>query len=423
MWHPAGHWTLLKAAAFWTMAALLMMLVFASAAASPLYRLYQAQFHFSTTTLTAVFAVYVLALLVPLLFFGSTSDYLGRRPVVVAGIGFSAAGCVAFLTADSVAALFVARALQGIATGLASGAIGAALIDLQPAGSQRASLVTSAFSTLGLALGALLSGALVEYAPEPTHLIWWALLTVFAAGIVAVLAMAEPGSKRPGVLASLRPRIDVPRAAWPIFARVLPCMVAVWAHGGLYLSLGPSLSALVTSSPNLVWGGFAIFLLFGTGAAAALAFRSIASRAAMLRGSGFLLGGLGLTFFAIASTNAAALLAGTAVAGLGFGLAFLGAFRRTTALAESGQNARLVAAVFVVKYFAFGVPALQPRVQAAVRRAAGARRGTFAGDRRAGRRPTDLVAANAPGVKRAPRPPRLDGRRQAGTSFASSASS
>ena len=69
--------TLPRAARFWTLAALLLMVVFASAAASPLYRVYQDQFGFSATTLTGVFAVYVLALLVALLFFGSVSDYLG----------------------------------------------------------------------------------------------------------------------------------------------------------------------------------------------------------------------------------------------------------------------------------------------------------------------------------------------------------
>ena len=74
----------------------------------------------------------------------------------------------------------------------------AALIELQPAGSQRAPLVTSAFSTLGLALGALITSALAQYAPAPARLIWWALLAVFAAGIVAVLAMGEPGTRRPG---------------------------------------------------------------------------------------------------------------------------------------------------------------------------------------------------------------------------------
>ena len=170
----SGRRTLPQAAAFWILAVLFLMLFFASAAASPLYPVYQAQFRFSATTLTAVFAVYVLVLLVTLLFFGSVSDYLGRLPVIITALVFSAAACGVFLAAHGVGALYVARSLQGIATGLASGPIGAALIDLQPAGSQRAPVVTSTFSTLGLALGALITSALVQYAPAPTHLIWWA---------------------------------------------------------------------------------------------------------------------------------------------------------------------------------------------------------------------------------------------------------
>ncbi|HZF16501.1 MAG TPA: MFS transporter [Steroidobacteraceae bacterium] len=354
----SGHRTLPKAAAFWVLAVLLLMLFFASAAASPLYRVYQVQFSYSAATLTAVFAVYVLVLLVTLLFLGSVSDYLGRIPVIIAALVFSLAGCAVFLAAHSVSALYVARSLQGIATGLATGPIGAALIDLQPPGSQRAPLVTSAFSSLGLALGALMTSALVQYAPAPTHLIWWALLAVFAVGIAAVMAMAEPGSKRPGALASLRPRIAVPRQARGTFAAALPCFVAVWALGGLYLSLGPSLAAQATGSTNLLLGGLVIFLLCGTGVGASFALRGISSRAAMLVGCLFLLAGVAVTFGAIATTTSVAFLAGTAVAGVGFGLAHLGAFRMTIALAAPGERAGLLAAIFIVNYLAFSVPAL-----------------------------------------------------------------
>ena len=117
-----------------------------------------------------MFAVYVLVLLATLLIFGTISDYLGPGfPVIIAALVFSVAGCAVFLAAHGVGALYLARSLQGIATGLASGPVGADLIGLQPAGSQRAPLVTSAFSTLGLALGALITSALVQYAPAPTR--------------------------------------------------------------------------------------------------------------------------------------------------------------------------------------------------------------------------------------------------------------
>jgi len=248
--------------------------------------------------------------------------------------------------------------LQGIAAGLASGPIGAALIDLQPPGSQRAPLMTSVFSTLGLALGALITSTLVQYAPAPTHLIWWTLLAVFAVSILTVLAMAEPGSRRPGVLASLRPQVAVPRQARGTFAGAVPCIVAGWALGGLYLSLGPSLAAAATGSPNLLWGGLVIFLLCGTGAAAAFALRSVSPRVAVLAGCLCLFAGMAVTFGAIVTTTATAFLAGTAIAGVGFGLAFQGSFRMITALAEPDDRAGLVAAIYIVGYLAFSVPAL-----------------------------------------------------------------
>jgi hypothetical protein len=352
------RWALPNEAAFWVMAALFLLLFFASAAASPLYPVYKARFGFSPTTLTAVFAVYVFVLLVTLLFFGSLSDHLGRLPVIIAGLVFSGAACVVFLKAHGVGDLYAARSLQGVATGLDSGPIGAALIDLQGPGGQRAPLVTNAFSTLGLALGALITSVLVEYAPAPTHLIWWVLLALFALGILAVLSIAEPGSRRPGVLASLRPRIAVPRQARAAFVDAIPCLVAVWAIGGLYLSLGSSLAAELTGSSNLVWGGLVIFLLYGTGVAATLVLRGISPRSSMLTGCLFLLTGVAVTFGAIATTTSAAFLAGTAVAGVGAGLAFLGSFRMVTAQATPDQRAGLLAAIFIVAYLAFSVPAL-----------------------------------------------------------------
>ena len=358
MLERGGRRTVPGAAAFWILAALFLTLFFASAAASPLYPVYQVRFGFSAATLTAIFAVYVLVLLVTLLFFGSVSDHLGRLPVIITALVFGVAGCVVFLAARGTGALYLARSLQGVATGLASGPAGAALIDLQPAGSQRAPLVTSTFSNLGLAVGALVTSVLVQYAPAPTHLIWWALLAVSAAGIPAVLALAEPGARRPGALASLRPMIAVPRQARATFAGAVPCLVATWALGGLYLSLGPSLAAEATGSPNLVWGGLVIFLLCGTGVAAALILRGIIPQTAMLAGCLLLLAGVAVTFGAIATTTAAPFLAGTAVAGAGFGLAFQGAFRMITALAAAGQRAGLVTAIFAVGYLAFSVPAL-----------------------------------------------------------------
>ncbi|HJZ26117.1 MAG TPA: hypothetical protein VJ370_07555 [Streptosporangiaceae bacterium] len=187
---------------------------------------------------------------------------------------------------------------------------------------------------------------------------WWLLLGASVAAAAGILAMPEPGTRRPGVLASLRPRVGVPREARGTFATAVPCLFAVWALSGLYQSLGPSLTAQVTGSRDLLWGGLLIFLLTGVAAAATAAFRGVAPRTAMLAGCLVLLAGLAVTFAAIAITTAAAFLAGTGVAGVGVGLTLLGVNRALIPLAPPGRRAGLIAAIFIISFLGLSIPAL-----------------------------------------------------------------
>jgi MFS family permease len=334
------------------------LLFFAAGTPSPLYGVYQTHWRFSTTTLTAVFAVYALVLLATLLVFGSLSDYLGRRGVIIAALAVSAAACAAFLLAQNVGLLYVARAIQGVAVGLAAGALGAALIELQPQGTSLGPLLSSSVPNLGLAIGALATSALVQYAPAPTHLVWWLLLGSLVVGILGVAVTLGPGDHRPGALASLRPRVSVPRAARASFIAGLPCFIAVWALGGLYLSLGPSIVGGLVGSHNLRWGGVAVCLLSGSAGLTPILFASATPAKMMTGGSVTLFAGVAVTFVAIATSTAPTFLAGTALSGVGFGLAFVGAYRTTVAPAAADQLAGLVTAIYIASYFAFGIPAV-----------------------------------------------------------------
>ena len=172
---------------------------------------------------------------------------------------------------------------------------------------------------------------LAQYAPAPTHLVWWLLLGAFIIGVVAVLAMPEPGTVRPGVVSSLRPHVSVPRAARGAFATAVPALVGIWALAGFYLSLGPSLAAQLLHSKNLLWGGILIFLLTGLGAAASALLARKNPSAVMLGGCLLLIVGALVTFASIETGTAVVLFVGTAIAGLGFGPAFMGAYRATVA--------------------------------------------------------------------------------------------
>jgi MFS family permease len=346
-----------EAVSFWAAAAVAFLAFAANAAVSPLYRVYQVQFGFSATTLTLLFTVYIVVLLVTLLFFGSLSDQVGRRPVLLAGLVAGAAGCGVFLGAHSVGALFAARALQGVAVGLISGAASARLLDLRPAGAV-APLVSSVAPTGGQALGALGSSVLAQYAPAPTHFVWWLLLAGFLAGVAAVAATPEPGLRRTVHLSSLRPHVGVPPEARGVFVLATPCLVAVWALAGFYLSLGPSLAAQQTHSANLTWGGVLILLFTGLGAVGSISLAQREPSRVMLGGCLVLIAGAAVTFGAIDTGSPAVFFLGTAVAGLGFGPAFMGAYRVVVACAAPGDRAGLITAVYIVSYLATAVPAL-----------------------------------------------------------------
>src|SRR6185437_11237846 len=90
-------------------AAAIGLALFASSTPSPLYGTYRALWGFSPVVLTLVYATYAVGVL-----------------------GALMGASVLFMLASSLAWLFVARALQGLATGLVLSAASAALLDLHP---------------------------------------------------------------------------------------------------------------------------------------------------------------------------------------------------------------------------------------------------------------------------------------------------
>jgi MFS family permease len=348
-----------RAGAFWLVAAMTVTLLAASSAPSPLYPVYQVEFGFSALTLTAIFAVYVLALLLSLLTVGRLSDFVGRRPVLAGALLVEAGAMAVFLGADSVSWLVVARVVQGFATGAAVGVLGAYLLDLQPGdGSRLGSLINSAAPTSGLGLGAVVTGVLVQYAPHPTRLIFAILAGLFVVAVLAVLALPETVQSTPGALRALRPQVAVPPRARRAFAGAIPTMVSTWALGGLILSVGGSLLESVFGQSNHAVVGAVLGLFAAAGAAAAVLARNLTPEAMTRVGTATLVVGTALFIGALASSSLSIFVIASVVAGGGFGSAFLGSLRSVTQLVEPHERAALLSAVYVVSYLAFSIPAV-----------------------------------------------------------------
>lgn len=341
--------------AFRLYALTLMTFFAASAAPTPLYRLYQEAFAISPLTITVIFAVYAFSLLAALLIVGALSDHLGRRPAVAAAIVLQSLALVIFLFADGAGMLIAARFLQGFATGAATSALGAALVDTDP---KRGPLATAVSPLFGMALGSLVTGALVAYGPFPLHLVYGLLLVIGIVELVSLAGVRETAILRPGLLASLRPKIVIPPQALRAMAVLTPLNMSLWILGGFFLSLMPSLLVRVTGISSPLFGGAVVAAVMLSGAVANLVLRQLPMRRVLVIGAPTLIAGMALLLVGIHLGAVAWLAVGTIVAGVGFGASFLGVIGTIMPLAEPHQRAELLAALYVESYLSFSLPAI-----------------------------------------------------------------
>jgi uncharacterized protein (TIGR03382 family) len=334
-------------------AAILVAFLAASSVPVPLYRLYQQAWGFSPFLLTVIFAVYALALLTALLLFGSLADKIGRKPVILAALGLEIVVVVLFLGARDVGWLVTARLIQGFATGLATSALGAALLDIDR---ERGALINSVAPMLGMGAGALGSGLLAAFAIAPLRLVFALLLAVFLLQLVLMIRAPETAHSLSSGRWSPRPRIAVPVQARGELLAVTPVNVALWALGGFYLSLMPSLIATAVGSAPIWLGGLAVAALTTSGAAAILLGRRRPPLTMLMAGAGVLAMGLGVILAGANFGSLVLLLLGPIIAGIGFGGAFLGALRSVLPLAEPQERAGLMAAFYVESYLAHALP-------------------------------------------------------------------
>jgi MFS family permease len=346
-------WRLPPPAAFLLLASLTVSFLAGSSAPTPLYGVYMAEWGLTPLTITVIFGIYAVAVLVALLVAGRLSDHLGRRPVLLAATLAQAATMVVFMTARGLTALLVARVLQGLTTGAALGAIGAGMIDLDKARGTVANAVTPPFGT---ALGAIVAGVLVQFLPFPTHLVYGVFSLLFMAQALGLVFMNESIEPRGGVWASLKPRLRLPRATREPLLLATPVLVALWALGGFYGSLSPLLVKGMLGLNTPLIGALPVFVLATTGGLSVLALQNRAAKDMMMLGAASLIAGAGIVALSLPHSDIALFFLGSMLAGVGFGAGFQGAVRTVVPFAAPHERAGVLSIIFVISYIALSVP-------------------------------------------------------------------
>ena len=351
-----GRLAVPRRVAFWLLALVFTITMLGTTLPTPLYVIYQAQWHFSAAIVTLTFAVYAAAVLVTLLLAGRASDQAGRRPVLAAALGASALSTVVFILAPNVEVLIVGRILSGLSAGLMTGTATATLTELIPASaSRRASLTATAVNMGGLGLGPLIAGLFAQYAPHPTVLVFEVYLAMLAVAGLCLFLVPETVSPRRRPIVRFA-GLGIPERGRAEFIAAGVAGFAAFSLLGLFSALAPTFLGTVLHQGSHAVQGAVVFLLLAVGAGTQLLVARFNSRRVVMAGLGVFLVALALIVAALAQAGMALFLAGTIAGGVAVGAVFLGSLATANRLAPPGQRGQVISAFFVACYAGLIIP-------------------------------------------------------------------
>jgi len=345
--------------ASWLVAAAFFVTMLGATMPTPLYPLYQRELGFGGLMVTVVFATYAVGVLAALLLVGRLSDQIGRKAVLLPGLGVAAASSLVFLIPHSLPALFVGRLLSGVSAGVFTGVATAMLIDLAPeTGRARAGLLAAAVNVLGLGLGPVVAGALADHAPYPLvlpYLLHVALAVLTAFGLWVV---PEPVGRRPGPVRLQVQRLSVPQQVRTTFVRAAVGGFAGFALLGFFTAVSPLFLGQVLHETRHLVTGLTVFALLGSATLGQVASARLAERTSLLGGCVALAVGTVVVAVGLTTALLPVVLAGAVVAGLGQGASFRAGLQAVTGRAPAERRSEVSSSFFLVLYVAISIPVI-----------------------------------------------------------------
>jgi predicted MFS family arabinose efflux permease len=349
-------WVLGRRASLWVSLGVAAHTLWTSAAPALSYRLYAHEWHLSPLETAGVFAVYPVFVVGTLVLLGDLSDAIGRRLIMLGALACSLAGALMLASAPGIEWLFAARALMGVAVGLASGASTAAILEFdRDRDAERAAMATNVAQASGFAMALLLGGVLIQYAPWPLQLNFLALAAVIIVLMAGVWFLPQGSTCR----RRWSPRLPtIPAVVRGIFPLVTLAVTVAFASGAMFLALGGQMAHDLVGSENALING-AVLANFAVVSAAATGLgRNLPVRTSLLTGAIAILLGVSMLWCATLWQSVILLLAATSSAGVGYALLFLGSLTLINAAAPAAQRGGVLSAFYLVGYLSMGAFAI-----------------------------------------------------------------
>ncbi len=321
---------------------------------------YERLFHMSIGLTELTFVVYGLALLPTLIYFGSLSDKVGRKTILLVGSCFMLIPTFLLGYPSSIFSIMAARALQGALLGMLLGTSTAFFIDQAvPEAAPHAARLSGFIMTFGYAVGPAISGtALLLHGNLASPFIVNALLL----GMAILLVAMSPESKRRTTAKGSSRKIKTSPVNGRVFMRIiaLPAF-SIFSVGNVSLSVLPIYVHTVFHLPGAVENAFYGYTEMSLFVFAAMA-QMLVSKWPLKRVMtvGLFAEGLGQIILAVGGllSSLPTLLLGVIIVGSGFGLTIMATIRKANELANPDNLGKVLAWTYASQYIGFIIPTI-----------------------------------------------------------------
>jgi MFS family permease len=235
---------------------------------------------------------------------------------------------VLFLMVGDIIWVIAARVIQGAATGFGTRAFSAAIVEHAPDHlTQFGGSFAGTAAAGGVGIGALLTGAAVEFMPDANTLVFGILAAVMIVGFGLVALTDETVALRHGAVRSLDSRISLPAAVRREFRAGQPVQVPGWMLAAFVMALVPTIVRVEFGLEGGLVAGFTAFVAPFSASVATLAFGRLAARRSAMLGVLLVLAGMALVLVGVTAEWLGLVWVGGMVGGTGFGASFAGHLR------------------------------------------------------------------------------------------------
>lgn len=356
--HPKGDGIKRRAFSFAVATFCLVTCFVTAATAIPMMAFWTQDLNLSSSEVAMSVVNYFAGCVLTLILFARLSNLLGRKPVVIAALAFGAVACYLFSVSTSASELYVGRFLQGLSCGLATSAAMSWVVDTAPA--ERAWLgtaLTAAGPNIGLALGTLLTGLIVEYNMLDPRSLFEACVVLLIVGIfLAILATETMKFGTESIGQVLIPKIALPSRLRRLFILSITAFIGTWGVSSFFQGFSAQFAHILFGESSVLLTAITyLLLIIPTAITGLISGRFNPSKTLLVMISAFAFGAGGV-FITLNFQWVTAFMIFVAICGAAIGGTCCSGLKLLLLDASLRERAGLISALYLGAYIGSGIP-------------------------------------------------------------------